>query len=274
MKMNRNIYPYNPQPELLPIYLAGIGGSEYQGYVNRPEGYQWHQILYSAHGNGFLEYDGQKFDIHAGDYFYIPADYPSVYYGKQTKWDVRWLVFTGFGCEKLLSNFDMQRPIILRSPENSTLEKLFEKMVTSQLNERMISNFVCSGLLYEYLLEFHLKRNENVLNSKNRKYNLLLPALVYIENHLDRDISIEELSAVTGITHQHLCRIFKETQQMRPVEYLMRRRIEKAKEMLRNKAMPIATISSSLGFSSPAYFSTIFKQYEGIPPMNYRKTMC
>ena len=45
MAVNQSIYPTFAQVKELPFYLTGIGGSEYQGQISRPEGYLWHQIL-------------------------------------------------------------------------------------------------------------------------------------------------------------------------------------------------------------------------------------
>ena len=89
MKLEKSIYPYNPEARTLPFFLSGIGGSEYQGRVHRPDGYQWHQILFCAAGSGTLEYDEKEVNIGAGDYFFLPKDKPHTYYPNGELWDVR-----------------------------------------------------------------------------------------------------------------------------------------------------------------------------------------
>ena len=57
VKINQHAYPFIEQVKNLPVYLTGIGGTEYQGAVNRDEGYCWHQILFCADGSGVLKFD-------------------------------------------------------------------------------------------------------------------------------------------------------------------------------------------------------------------------
>ncbi|UKI15757.1 MAG: hypothetical protein L6V87_08555 [Ruminococcus sp.] len=62
-KINQYFYPYIGQVKDLPVYLAGIGGTEFQEHISRPEGYCWHQILFSAEGGGTLEFDDMSVKI-------------------------------------------------------------------------------------------------------------------------------------------------------------------------------------------------------------------
>lgn len=54
-KIKRSIYPCVEQVKNLPLYLIGIGGTEYQEHIKRTEGYWWDQILYCAEGSGCLK---------------------------------------------------------------------------------------------------------------------------------------------------------------------------------------------------------------------------
>ena len=94
-KINQFIYPYIEQVKNLPIYLTGIGGTEYQGYTKRPEGYCWSQIIYCGSGTGKLKYDNITIPISKGSYFFLPADYPHEYFPDEEMWETCWLVFDG-----------------------------------------------------------------------------------------------------------------------------------------------------------------------------------
>ncbi|WKL01680.1 helix-turn-helix domain-containing protein [Paenibacillus amylolyticus] len=59
---------------------------------------------------------------------------------------------------------------------------------------------------------------------------------------------------------------------MTPLEYLMRYRLLKAKEMLiENNATTAHEIAKAVGFNSASYFGSVFKKYEGISPIELRK---
>lgn len=72
--LEQSVYPYNTNFKELPFYLAGIGGSEYQGHITRPEGFMWHQIFFCGGGSGTLKYDDKSIIISQGDYFLFPKD--------------------------------------------------------------------------------------------------------------------------------------------------------------------------------------------------------
>jgi AraC-like DNA-binding protein len=55
-----------------------------------------------------------------------------------------------------------------------------------------------------------------------------------------------------------------------PAEYRTRKRVHVAKKLLRESNMPITTISHDLGFASSQYFATVFKNYTGMKPKEYR----
>ena len=79
------------------------------------------------------------------------------------------------------------------------------------------------------------------------------------------------LAEIAGITPQHLCRIFKETMNMRPNEYLTQRRLQEAKSLLQRNELPISEIAVRSGFPDAGYFSTVFKKHEGLSPLEYKK---
>ena len=61
--LDQNEYPYIEQVKHLPVYLTGIGGTEWQGHIIREEGYYWHQILLCSGGSGVLKYDNTSVRI-------------------------------------------------------------------------------------------------------------------------------------------------------------------------------------------------------------------
>ena len=102
---------------------------------------------------------------------------------------------------------------------------------------------------------------------------LLLPVLDYIDENFHKDFALTILAKQAGISPQHLCRVFKETLNMRPLEYLTRRRLQEAKRLLQRTELPIAEIALQSGFPDAGYFSTVFKKHEGITPMEYKKSL-
>lgn len=271
MHVNQGIYPNNPQVWHLPLFLVGIGGSEYQGHINRPEGYYWNQLLYSVKGQGCLKTESSSTIISEGCYFFLPNNLPHEYYPITDNWEVRWVVFDGFACSQIMQELNLTQLIIFTPDDNTALEKLYNKMFVAQKTDKVFGDYTCSGLIYDYLLSFY---QQVVFKNSTRgtsKSDLLMPILNYIDDHFAEDFSMTVLADLADISPQHLCRIFKETMHMRPMEYLTYRRLGEAKNLLRHSDASIANIGCKCGFPDPAYFSTIFKRYEGTTPAEYRK---
>lgn len=273
MKLEKSIYPYNPEAKTLPFFLAGIGGSGYQGRVNRPEGYHWDQILFSAAGSGMLEYDEKKIRIGPGEYFFLPKDKPHTYYPEGGAWDVRWIAFEGSICEKMLARFGMTAPIVITPDDETEMEKIFDRMILSQDNDILYCDHTCSGLVYDYLIEFHRHMDPGADSSRSRQMSMLLPVLRFMNDNFRSDISMTQLSEVMGVTPQHFCRVFGSTMNIRPNEFLTRIRLDEAKRLLSEKNMSVSDAAAASGFRDAGYFSTVFRRHEGMSPAEYKKKM-
>lgn len=273
MKINRDIYPHNIEVKKLPFYLAGIGGSETQSPIVRVEGYHWHQILFSECGKGTLKFDNTTVSIDEGDYIFLPAQYPHEYHPQGEKWDVKWTAFSGYACAHILSQFYMTKPLIIKPNESTALQSIYTKMFTLQKTDVLYCDYACSGLIYDYVIEFHRLLDSKINKVRNERNKLLLPVLNYIDENFRNDFTLTHLAKEAGITPQHLCRIFKESMNMRPTDYVVKRRLREAKRLIQQNELPISEVAIRSGFSDAAYFSTVFKKHEGLTPLEYRKRM-
>lgn len=271
MPINQNIYPNNPHVWQLPVYLVGIGGSEYQGHVNRPEGYYWNQLLYSVKGQGCLKTEAGTITLPEGWFFFLPNNTPHEYYPLSERWEVHWVAFDGYAWPQITKELDLTRTICIKPTDNSSLIKIYNKMFVAQKTDKIFGDYTCSGLLYDYLLEFYRQVTNSNSSGGTDKSEQLMPILNYIDDHFAEDFSVTTLAELAEISPQHLCRIFKETLHMRPMEYITYRRLGEAKNLLRHSEDSIAEIASKCGYPDPSYFSTVFRRYEKVSPAEYRK---
>lgn len=271
LKIEKNIYPYAPQVQQLPFFLSGIGGSAYQTAVERPGGYEWHQIFYCASGHGNLTTDVLTAQIHPGDYFFLPKGQPHSYCPEKEKWDVRWTSFGGSACDDTLERLHMTQAVVIHPDRDNTLEKTFDRMITAMETDILYADYRCSGYIYDYILEFHRYMSSETDSEKSRNTTMLMPALRHMYEHFKSDISVTELSALVGVTPQHFCRVFGRTMGMRPVEFLNKIRIEEAKRLLTQTDFTVAKAAEQSGFHDTCYFSALFKRYTGVTPSAYKK---
>lgn len=93
----------------------------------------------------------------------------------------------------------------------------------------------------------------------------------YIEENLDRDLSLEAMAAEVAVSPLYLPRSFKTAVGQSPHQYVIRRRIERAKELLSGGDTPIVDIALSVGFSSQSHLSSWFLRLVGVSPAEYRR---
>ncbi|MGP3984624.1 helix-turn-helix transcriptional regulator [Streptomyces sp. KR80] len=91
---------------------------------------------------------------------------------------------------------------------------------------------------------------------------------------MDRDwaepLDLDAVAAHAGYSRYHFVRAFKAVYGQTPGQYLSRRRIERAEELLRTADLTVTEICTLVGFTSLGTFSTSFKKQTGMPPSDYR----
>lgn len=92
----------------------------------------------------------------------------------------------------------------------------------------------------------------------------------YIYDNYNRDITLEELSKIVGLSPKYFCRFFKELTGCRPMDYVNRFRIDCASVRLSTQKESINQTAYACGFKDPAYFTKLFKRYKNVSPSEYR----
>jgi AraC family transcriptional regulator len=96
-------------------------------------------------------------------------------------------------------------------------------------------------------------------------------ALDYIEAHLGEAISLADIAAAAGLSRMYFAAQFRAATGLRPHEYLVRRRIERAQEMLLAPTARVVDVAQQVGFQTQAYFTGVFKRFVGQPPHAWRQ---
>ncbi len=94
----------------------------------------------------------------------------------------------------------------------------------------------------------------------------------YLTQNLNRSLAVEQISKECRLSVSTLKRILKEEAGCGVIDYFNDLKIQKAMEFIRNSSMNFTEMSEELGFSSPFYFSRIFKKKLGVSPMEYSKS--
>jgi len=92
-----------------------------------------------------------------------------------------------------------------------------------------------------------------------------------LENDFSKDWKLSDLTAIAHMSRSNLMRVFRKATGQTPIEYLLRLRIQKAMELLRNSSLSITEIALEVGFNDSNYFTRQFRRVLGETPRSFRR---
>ena len=95
----------------------------------------------------------------------------------------------------------------------------------------------------------------------------------FIETHLDDRLTLTDLAGVACLSPYHFSRSFKEAVGVGPQRYVMQRRLERAKTLMRRTKQPLALIAQEAGFTDQSHLTSIFRRETGTTPGRYRAAL-
>jgi AraC-like DNA-binding protein len=122
-----------------------------------------------------------------------------------------------------------------------------------------------------------LTLRSNTLPAQARPCRTALPkwrlkrAFDFIEEHLAEPITLAEIAGYAGLSRMYFAAQFRAATGLRPHEYLLRRRIERAQELLSLSCLTLVEVALSVGFQTQAHFTTVFKRFAGETPHQWRR---
>lgn len=134
------------------------------------------------------------------------------------------------------------------------------------------SDTICQA--YMEILVTRLMRNTDFALNKDplpSSNNQCAAVRRYIDAHFKETLTLDILAEIARVNKFYLAHSFKEEYGISPITYQLNRRIEEGCYLLQQTDMSLTQISRVLGFSSPSYFSQIFRKYKNLTPSEYRK---
>lgn len=275
------MYPDTAAVSDLPYFLHSIGQHELQPKTVKPAGHEYDQFFYNTKGDGILVLDGKRYEVPAGDGFFIPAHIPHEYYPKDSVWDIRWMEPRGDRLPQLYEKLGLTGGVY-HLWNLTGLEIQMNKMREELLNDEHYGNYYASAHVQEFIMEFvkqtGMLKKENSAEkdfSKKAKKNIYhkhMNVLAdYVDHHFMNPISETDLCNLLNLTPQHLGRITRACVGMTPIEYINHVRIDKAKAYLGFTNLNACEIAKNCGFENNNYFWKTFKKLTALTPGEYRK---
>ncbi|NMB34651.1 MAG: AraC family transcriptional regulator [Clostridium sp.] len=167
--------------------------------------------------------------------------------------------------------------ITLKVNQKNGIITILNRILSEKENPDIGSEFLNYLLVMELfvLISRALKMEwENSIKNKSPKLKELIQAAVnYIHNNYERNISLGDVARFVFLSTSYFTRAFKEEVGISPINYLLKHRVERAKELLGETDKKVSEIALCVGFSNQQRFNVIFKKYANLTPLQYRKKM-
>lgn len=153
------------------------------------------------------------------------------------------------------------------------LLEIFHNNYFSRDVQDFIDESITNTYLYEDLIEILLQYVDDCSQKYYQDLSQTMSDQIrdYIDEHYCSQLTLKDIAGQFHISASYLSTLFKKAYQISPNEYIMNKRIDKARDLL--TAFPpvsIKQISSMIGYTDPFYFSRIFKSVTGQTPTDYR----
>lgn len=152
------------------------------------------------------------------------------------------------------------------------LTALFEKAVRLQDSNEYGADVRRSLVLAEILLcvnELAKNTVSNVPLSSGPAMGRVMPVLKFIQENLNGDLSLDTLAKVAFMSKHHFSTVFKEATGFTPNEYVIHRRIMKARELLKERKLSVQLVGEAVGFRNNSHFIRTFTKLVGTSPKQY-----
>jgi AraC family transcriptional regulator len=102
---------------------------------------------------------------------------------------------------------------------------------------------------------------------------MLRRCIELMEARLEGDLRLSELARETNLSASHLIRSFRQSTGKTPYQFLLHRRVERAKILMRDHRTPLIEVGLASGFADKHHFSRVFRRVTGMTPGSYRRSL-
>lgn len=221
-----------------------------------------HELVYYETGTGLTRLNGVEYRYEPNTYALILPDMPHDEYREENSE----VLCVGFS----LASRELPRlqpGLYCDAPDAPILRALVDIM--DELRDK--------NAYYDRLLQ--LRVSEMVIDhlravashDSGRPEDNLLYARSFMDEHFNQKLSVQELAAMSGYSYHHFRHLFKAKFGLSPIQYLIGKRLERARSLLLYTDLPLSSITTACGFSNDAQFCTMFKREIGETPLTFRQ---
>lgn len=268
-----------PEEKELSVLFSGEA-RPHPGHTIGPSVHDYYLIHTVLEGEGLFQSGTFSAQCKSGDTFIIfPGALFSYQADRDAPWHYAWVALQGIGVQELFLAVGITREMpFMHSAKVAELHSLYERIRNSFMQSAypQLESLEASGwarlLLHQFglgnvsALPLHPAEMPEIIDRQ------IDQAIRWISLQFHQQISIDHLASSLGYHRVHLSKAFKQRTGLSPKQFLLKIRMDKARDLL-GGTLTIEQVASSVGFNDALYFSKQFRKHTGIPPSEYRASL-
>lgn len=240
-------------------------------FTQRKKGLPENFLFYCVDGAGWYKIAGKRYEVGANEFFILPQHIAHAYgSNEENPWSIYWIHFGGEQLPHFNSMLTVQthfKPSFIKSSNDifSSFSKIYRTLELGYSIDNLMFANMC---LFHYLTLFIYNPKHFVVVQD--KINCIDSAILFMQEHINENVSLNELSALYNYSTSRFSNLFREKTGYSPIDYFIQMKMQKATQQLDFTDQPVKEIAFYLGFDDPYYFSRRFTKVIGMSPTKYR----
>ena len=278
--MSNNRYSFNSKGKNAKINakLLYITSSKYEGdWSSVLHAHYFTELFYVLHGTGKFTVGGNSFSVKENNLVIINPNVEHTETSLKSS-PLEYIVLAienlsfSFGPEESENSFKIYNFSPYRQETEFYLKALLKEIKVNGLKYETICQDILEILIIEMIRHTNYSLSISSSNTYSKKINKECGTVKrYIDANYKQNITLDLLSNISHMSKYYLIHSFQNFTGFSPISYLIKKRIDESRALLESADYSIAQISEITGFSSPSYFSQVFKGQVGVSPAEYRK---
>lgn len=162
----------------------------------------------------------------------------------------------------------------IHDPQIEHIMRALEADLQAKLpSGRLFGESLIHGLLVHLRERYGVSRPRVTKLANRLQRSQLSRVLEYIEANLDRDLELAGLAATAGVSPNYFSELFKRSVGFSPYQFVIRKRIERSRQLLEDSSISIFEAGIRSGFSDHSHFTKVFRRVVGVTPTKYRREL-
>lgn len=252
------------------FYLTSVGHFYCDGnYVVKRDTFNSFLLMVVVKGEGTVAFEGKTYAIKANDLVFLNCHKPHCY-KSSGGWETYWVHFDSQLASHFFDLIYDRTGCVIPLFDNLCIKKNIEDIIQALSEEEPLAEPVVSAYLHTILTE--LIMHTNAFQNISQGTGFVLDAIIYIEANYDKQLTLQEVAEKVNMSLFHFSRVFKKETGYAPYEYIIKTRINHAKNLLKRSDKTVKQVAFEVGFNSETNFIQTFHRMTDMTPYVFKMT--